>query len=125
MLGAGLALITPLMIPLFFGARFTPAIPTALILVAASVALNLVGLCGEVLRGLGAPRWPLYGQLAALPVTVGVMAVLLPLVGMAGAAIASVVAYSTAVYVNVLGISRCCGLPMGDLLIPRRADIAR
>lgn len=124
-LGAGLALITPLLIPFFFGARFAPAIPTALILIAAGVALNLVGLCGEMLRGLGAPRWPLYGQLAATPVTVAVMALLLPSIGMAGAAIASVLAYSTAAYVNVLGISRCCSLPMGELLIPRRADVAR
>jgi len=124
-LGAGLALVTPLLIPLFFGARFAPAVPTALILVAAGVALNVVSLCGELLRGLGAPRWPLYGQLAALPVTVGVMALLLPLIGMAGAAVASLLAYSTAAYVNVLGISRCCGLPLRELLIPRRSDVAR
>jgi len=58
-------------------------------------------------------------------VTVALMALLLPSIGMVGAAIASLLAYSTAAYVNVLGISRCCALPMSQLLIPRRADVRR
>lgn len=123
LLGLGLCLVTPFLLPLFFGQSFTPAIPVALVLVAASVLLNLSGLCGEILRGLGHPRWPLYSQLAALPVTVILMVVLLSRYTMVGAAVASVCAYATALGVCIRGISRSCDLKPRELLVPTRADL--
>lgn len=123
-LTAGLALTTPFLIPLLFGAPFAPAVPVAIILVVAAVPLNLGGLCGEILRGLGAPRWPLYGQVAALPVTVILLAILLPRFSIAGAGLASLLAYTASLTVCLIGLRRCCDVPIRDLLIPGRADVA-
>jgi O-antigen/teichoic acid export membrane protein len=121
-LGVGLAGVTPVLFPLFFGKSYLPAVPTVLILVAASMVLSLNNLCGEMLRGLGVPRWPLYSQIAALPVTVVLLVVLLPRWGMAGAAVASLGAWLVAGCVCILGIRRTCRLSTRDLLLPARAD---
>jgi O-antigen/teichoic acid export membrane protein len=122
LLGAGLALVTPFSFPLFFGKAFLPAVPTALILVVAGMVVSLNNLCGEMLRGLGAPRWPLYSQIAALPVTIGLLIALLPRWGTVGAAIASLVAYIVAGFVCIVGIMRTTGIPTRELLLPGRTD---
>lgn len=122
-LGAGLALVTPLLLPLFFGHAFAPAVPAALILVAAAIVLNLVNLTGEILRGLGAPRWPLYGQVAALPVTVVLLVVLLPRWTIVGASVASLIAYTVTGIVSVAGIARTSQIPLRELVLPTVADV--
>ena len=122
-LGGGLALVTPFLLPLFFGRAFAPAVPAALILVAAAVVLNLVNLTGEILRGLGLPRWPLFGQLAALPVTVVLLIVLLPRWTTVGASIASLLAYTVTGAVCVVGIVKTRDIPPRELLLPTGADV--
>jgi O-antigen/teichoic acid export membrane protein len=122
LLGIGLATVTPILLPLFFGRSFAPAVPTALMLVAAGMALNLNNLCGEVLRGLGVPRWPLYSQLAALPVTVTLLVLLLPRWTIFGAAVSSLAAYLVALAVCIAGLGRTCRLTARELLLPTRAD---
>jgi len=122
-LGAGLALVTPVLMPLLFGRAFAPAVPAALILVAAAIVLNLDNLAGEILRGLGVPRWPLFGQLAALPVTVGLLALLLPRWTIVGAGVTSLVAYTVAGVVCVAGIVRTSRISLRELLVPTLADV--
>jgi len=122
-LGAGLALVTPFLLPLFFGRAFAPAVPAALILVAAAVVLNLVNLTGEILRGLGLPRWPLFGQVAALPVTVVLLIVLLPRWTIVGASVASLIAYTVTAVVCVGGIVKTRDIPARELLLPTSADV--
>jgi len=122
-LGAGLAAVTPLLLPLFFGRAFAPAVPAALILVAAAVVLNLVNLTGEILRGLGLPRWPLFGQVAALPVTVVLLIVLLPRWTIVGASIASLLAYTVTGIVCVAGIVKTRDIPARQLLLPTAEDV--
>jgi len=122
-LGIGLAAVTPLLLPLVFGSSFRAAVPSALVLVAASMVLNLNNLGGEILRGLGVPRWTLYSQLFALPVTIVSLIVLLPRLSIVGAAVSSVLAYLVAGIVSVLGIGRTCHLSASDLF-PRKGDVA-
>lgn len=121
-LGLGLAAVTPLLLPLLFGRSFALAVPCALLLILAGIILNLSGLSGEVLRGVGAPRWPLFSQLAALPVTVGLLVVLLPRWEIVGAAVSSIVAYLIALVVALWGIRRTVRLSFRDMLLPRRED---
>jgi O-antigen/teichoic acid export membrane protein len=121
-LGGGLAAVTPILLPMFFGRSFALAVPAALVLVVAGMILSLNNLSGEVLRGLGVPRWPLFGQFAALPATVILLVLLLPRWTIVGAAVSSVIAYAVAGYVCLVGICRTCGANLGELLIPRRTD---
>jgi O-antigen/teichoic acid export membrane protein len=122
-LAGGLALVTPVLLPLFFGREFAPAVPAALILVGASIVLNLDNLAAEILRGLGAPRWPLFGQVAALPVTIVLLVVLLPRWTIVGASVASLIAYAVTGIVCVGGIARICQIPLRELLLPTAADV--
>jgi O-antigen/teichoic acid export membrane protein len=123
-LAIGLAGLTPFMLPMLFGHSFAAAVPAALVLVVAVAVLNLGNLGGEVLRGIGAPRWPLFSQLAALPVTIVLLCVLLPRWSVLGAAVSSLAAYAVALAVLMYGIRRLSGLTPRDLLMPRREDIA-
>lgn len=121
-LGVGLAAVTPVLLPLFFGPSFRSAVHSALVLVAASMLLNLNSLSAEILRGLGVPRWTMYSQFIALPVTVVLLIVLLPRWSIIGAGVSSIVAYMVVTVVSVMGIRATCGLA-GHELLPRKADV--
>jgi len=123
-LGVGLAAVTPVLLPLLFGRAFTSAVPAALILIAGAMVLSMNTVFGEILRGLGEPRWPLLSQLAALPVTVVLLVVLLPRWSLVGAGVSSVATYLTAAVVCVVGIRRGCGLSTRTLLVPTAADLS-
>lgn len=123
-LGVGLAAITPVLFPMLFGRAFTSAVPAALILIGAGMVLSMNTVFGEILRGLGEPRWPLLSQLAALPVTVVLLLVLLPRWSLVGAGLSSVAAYLTAAVVCLVGIRRGCGLSSRALLVPTAADLS-
>ena len=121
----GVALLTPLAMPLLFGAPFRAATPAALVLVVAAAFAALNGDLEESLRGLGGTRWPLLGQLAGLPVTVSLLAFLLRPLGLYGAAIASLFAYLTTSCVLVAGASRMTGRSPRTLLVPTREEVRR
>ena len=122
-LGLGLAAVTPLLLPLFFGPSFRPAVASALVLVAAAMVLNINNLCGELVRGLGVPKWTLYSQFVALPVTVATLVLLLPRWSIVGAGVSSLLAYLVVGAVCVVGLRRTCHLTAREL-IPGKADCA-
>jgi O-antigen/teichoic acid export membrane protein len=123
--GSGLVFIlTPFAMRLLFGASFASAIPAALVLAVAAGFGGLNGLLGEVLKGLGAPRWPLVGEMVSLPMTLVLLLVLLPRLGLMGAAIASLVAYSMATVVLVGGLRNITMASMPSMCLPRMADVA-
>jgi len=115
-------LATPIFIPLFFGRAFAPAIAAAMVLAAANICLSIAGLSGEVLRGLGRPRGPLYAHVFALPITAGMLYLLLPRLGILGAALASLVAYLVVLSINLSFIFGAVHLRVRDL-VPRAADV--
>jgi O-antigen/teichoic acid export membrane protein len=121
-LGVGLAALTPLLLTLLFGSSFRAAVPSALVLIGASMVLNLNNLGGEVLRGLGVPRWTLYSQLLALPVTIVSLVLLLPRLSIVGAGISSVLAYLVVGIVSIVGVGKTCRMSATDLF-PRKADL--
>jgi O-antigen/teichoic acid export membrane protein len=122
LLGCGLAAVTPVLLPLLFGRSYAPAVGPALVLIAAAMLLNIGSLGHEILRGVGAPRWPMFSQLAALPVTVSLLVLLLPRWSIFGAAVSSVGAYAVILAVSLWGIRRTLALPLRDILWPRRED---
>lgn len=118
----GHVLATPIFIPLFFGRAFAPAIGPAMVLAVANICLSISGLAGDVLRGLGRPRGPLYAHVFALPVTGALLYLLLPRLGILGAAVASLVAYLVVLGINLAFILGTIQLRLRDL-VPRGADV--
>jgi O-antigen/teichoic acid export membrane protein len=91
-----LALVSPKLLPLFFGSDYAHAVAPAQILLAGTVLLGCNYLISDSLRGLGRPLWPSLAEMMGLAFTVGGLLVLLPRLGILGAAIVSVVSYSAA-----------------------------
>ncbi len=94
--------LTPLAIPILFGTRFIPAIPAALILVAANgfSALNIN--LEASLQGLGGPRSVLAAELAGLVATIICLVMLLRRYEIIGAAVSSLISYSITTALLVL-----------------------
>lgn len=86
-------LVTPWLVPALFGQNFSPAIPTALVLVVASGINGINLIMEDSIRGMGYPRKILIAEVISLIITIILLFILLPLWGIIGAAVGSLVAY--------------------------------
>lgn len=120
--GAGLALVTPFVLPMLFGASFEAATPAALLLIAAAVVAGFNLVLGECLRGVGHPSTVLRSEIGGLVVTAAALWILLPPLGIIGAAVASLLSYCTTFVMLALSVSRRLSLPLRFFLIPKHED---
>lgn len=100
-----LAAISRYAIPLLFGAQFNPAVLPAVILLAGTIVLGANYVLSDGLRGLGRPLIPSIGEFVGLLITILALFLLLPRLGMLGAAWASVLSYT--VTFLILATSTC------------------
>ncbi|MHB0972569.1 MAG: oligosaccharide flippase family protein [Thermoanaerobaculia bacterium] len=98
--GIGLAAISPVAIPLIFGAEYSGASLVAIISIAASVVSGTSAVMGSGLQGAGAAGTVLKAEVIGLAFTAVLLAALLPKYGAVGAAISSLVAYSATALVQ-------------------------
>ena len=116
-------LLAPVALPLVFGARYAPSIPSALVLVPAGAILAWAGIAEEGLRGLGRPTIVLVAESVAAVVTLTSLPVLLHFFGIMGAAVASLLGYTTIAVFTACAISRSTRLPLRQLMVPSRASM--
>ncbi len=83
-----------LVVPLLFGEAFRDAVPLVWILAPGGVFLASSQVCGDLLRGQGRPIAVAWAQVAGVVITIVGLAVLLPWLGVPGAAAVSTVAYA-------------------------------
>jgi len=114
-------LLARVALPLVFGARYTPSVPSALVLVPAGAILAWAGIAEEGLRGLGRPTTVLVAESVAAVVTLASLPVLLHFFGIMGAAVASLLGYTTIAVFTAAAISRSTHLPLRQLMIPSPA----
>ena len=91
-----LAVVAYWLVPLVFGAAYRGAVPLLWILTPGAIFLACGQVAGDLLRGSKRPIIVAWAQGLAAVFTVALLFVLLPVVGVAGAAIASTVAYGIA-----------------------------
>jgi O-antigen/teichoic acid export membrane protein len=84
------------LVPLVFGAGYAAAVPLLWILTPGALFLSCGQVVGDLLRGRNRPIVVAWAQGLAAVFTVVLLVVLLPFMGVAGAAIASTVAYGVA-----------------------------
>ena len=118
----GIAVVTPWVIPVLFGPRFAGAIPVAWVLIPAAAVSALNMILEEGLRGLGHPTAALSAETAGLAVTALALLILLRPFGIMGAAVASLLGYSTVALTLIVSSSRVTGLSVATLLCPSRQD---
>jgi O-antigen/teichoic acid export membrane protein len=111
-------LLAPLGLPLVFGPSFASSIPSALVLVPAGAILAWAGIAEEGLRGLGRPTIVLVAEMVAAVVTLAALPVLLHTYGIFGAAVASLLGYSTIAIFTVAAISQSTHQGIRSLVIP-------
>ena len=110
--------LAPIGLPLVFGARFSGAVPSALILVPAGAILAWSGIAEDGLKGLGRPAIVLAAELAGASVTLGALPLLLHAYGIEGAALASLLGYAAVAAFAVTAIRRSTGCGIRSLIIP-------
>lgn len=123
-LGFVLLALTPWGVPLLFGASFAPAVPAALILTVAGALMGLNTILEEGVRGLGDTKAILWSELAGLVVTIAGLAFLLRPYNIVGAALTSLLAYTTISICLLVRIRNKTGYPVAKLLWPKVEDLA-
>jgi O-antigen/teichoic acid export membrane protein len=121
--GAALTIATPLGIAVLFGAQYRGSIPAALILVPAGAVLGLNYVLQEGLRGLGQPYAVLQAEFAGLVVTGLALVLMLRPLGITGAALSSLLGYSTVTAGLLANAKRFTGSSPAALLCPRVDEI--
>ena len=121
--GLLLLLLTPFAFPLLFGEAYIAAIPTALILVVAGMISSVNFVLEEGLRGLGRPQDVMSAEVSGLVTTAAGLLLLLPMVGLLGAALASVIGVITIACVLCFCIVRSTGVTLGEFLTFRRVGV--
>lgn len=90
-----LALLSPAVLPWLFGADFRPSIYPAVILLGGTVVLGCNYVLSDGLRGLGEPMVVSVAEIVGVAVTISGLMILLPQLGIIGAALVSLLSYST------------------------------
>ena len=101
-----MAAALPLLLPFVYGPAFRLAIIPAEILLLGSLFMGAKGLLAGGAMALGDPWLTSKANLFALPVTLACLSLLLPILGLNGAAIASTLAYFTEFAVVLFGLRR-------------------
>lgn len=103
---AGLAVITPFLVPLLYGEAFTGAIVPTIILLGGSVAWGGKLVASQCANALGRPSYSSIGEMTGVVLTVVGLVIFVPLYGIVGAAVVSLAAYVTRLAVTLFLLRR-------------------
>jgi O-antigen/teichoic acid export membrane protein len=115
-----LVFLAPDILRIAFGSKFVAATDLSRILLVASISLGTGRVLAAVLKGINRPLDAGAAEGAGLVVTAIGLAVLVPTVGLTGAAITSLIAYSVSCGVSLHRANLALGTAGPDLLLPRR-----
>jgi O-antigen/teichoic acid export membrane protein len=115
------AAVVPAFIPVVYGADFVESLPLTLILLAGTVALGVTSTTAFCLNLAGRPGATSIAEVFTVVVTAVALLVLLPTLGVLGAALASVLAYWTRAVLQCRAL-RKVGV---ERFVPRRDDAAQ
>lgn len=113
------------LIRFFFGADFVDAAGVGRVLLVAGVVFGLNRVLEAILQGLGRPLESSIGEGVALAVTAAGLAVLLPTMGIMGAGVTSLIAYTASSAFMVRRAARALEVPPLALVKPERAMVGK
>jgi O-antigen/teichoic acid export membrane protein len=118
MLVPAAALMITILLP-----AFSPSLVPLVVLLPGVVALSGANVVGSYLRGIGRPGLPSLVSLVALAVNIVANLVLIPRLGIVGAAAASLISYTLSSFSLSLIAARFTGTPVTGFWIPRASDV--
>jgi O-antigen/teichoic acid export membrane protein len=123
-LAVALVIAMPIVLPLVYGDAFKPAVTAAQILCLAGALDGIVVTLAGAALGLGRPLLSTVAQVGSVGLEVALVLILLPSIGIAGAAFASVVAYGMCAIFLVFALARLLKIAPSRLLVPTRRDVS-
>lgn len=123
-LAGGLVLGGEMLLPLVFGAAFRESVPALMWLLPGVTIFSVANVIGSYLAGIGKPHLNLAVALVGLVVTVALDFMLIPWLGIIGAAIASSMSYLATTLAIVAIFVRETKIPAGRALLITRDDLS-
>jgi len=111
------------LVTLLFGKEFLPTAPALIALMPGIWALSIGKLWVTHLSGVGHPEVGTYSALLSLIATLGLDLLLIPKLGIVGAAIASSISYSVASILIGIIFMTSTGLSIRNMLLPESKDL--
>ena len=111
------------LVTFLYGKEFEDGVTALYILAPSAMLYTVHKVLGSALAGRGMPEVGLYSGLASLPVTVGMSLLLIPRMGIEGAALSSICAYAVNAAVVLVLFLRVTHQSLGDILLINRGDI--
>ena len=124
-LAGALALLAKPLLHTLYGTAFEPAVSALWLLLPGVAVFGVGSVLAAHLAGLGRPHLNLWVAASSLVVTLALDLLLIPSLGMNGAAIASSASYATTAALTALLFHRAAGVPLRSVFVPRRADVRR
>jgi O-antigen/teichoic acid export membrane protein len=106
-----------------YGSEYLPGLAAFYILAPSGIFYTIHKVLSSSLAGRGMPEATLIGGIASFPITIGLGLLLIPRLGIEGAAIASIAAYAVNALVILVIFVRVTKRPLADVLIVNRSDI--
>ena len=125
LLAGALAVLAKPLLQVLYGTAFEPAVSALWLLLPGVAVFGGASVLAAHLAGLGRPGLNLRVAAVSLVVTVALNLLLVPQLGMNGAALASTASYVTTWGLTALLFSRATGVSIRRVLAPRRADLDR
>lgn len=111
-------------ITLFFGMEYVSSVPSFLLLLPAIAFVSVALILGSHLQGKGKFHHNAIASTLGLVVNVGSNLVLIPWLGVTGAAIGSIIGYTGTLIIMILYFQSGSPFALRDMFIPRREDFA-
>jgi O-antigen/teichoic acid export membrane protein len=118
-----LVVLTPLLMRTFFGVGFLSGVLVAQVAITAALVRGVGYVLAYGLCAFNRPLAPSIAEVLAVVATAIGLAALLPSLGLVGAAITSLAAYSVSAAYMLWFAQRRLEMPLADLLLPRQGDI--
>jgi O-antigen/teichoic acid export membrane protein len=121
---AALAASATLLVPAVYGAAFRPSVEPLLWLLPGITAFSVTNVISAYVAGVGRPGLNAMVSLLGVAVTVPLDLLLIPRLGISGAALASTLSYSISTIATLVVFSRIGATSLTSALRPRRSDIS-
>jgi O-antigen/teichoic acid export membrane protein len=118
-----LAALMPFAIPWLYGAPYAASIVPFLVLLPGMALFSLFRLTSNYFGGVGRQRANMQTQILATAVNVALNLLLIPRLGILGAALANVLSNATGAVLITLAFCQDSGVTLGEILRPRRDDL--
>jgi len=120
-----IGVIGNIVLKVLFGVRFLPSLMPMLLLLPGIVGLAINKVLCSGFSGLGKPEFGTYTVTCSSIATIILDLLLIPKMGINGAAIASSIAYIVSAISGVVIFTRLSGIGMGKLLFVKRQDLTK